>query len=87
MWSLTIRGIDMYHLVSWFFIYSFLGWLWETCYVSAKEGEWVNRDFINGPFCTIYGCGALAVYLVLYPFQENLLILYFGGVIVATALE
>ncbi len=87
MWSLTIRGIDMYHLVSWFFIYSFLGWLWETCYVSAKEGEWVNRGFINGPFCTIYGCGALAVYLVLYPFQENLLILYFGGVIVATALE
>ncbi len=77
----------MYHLVSWFFIYSFLGWLWETCYVSAKKREWVNRGFINGPFCTIYGCGALAVYLVLYPFQENLLILYFGGVVVATALE
>ena len=85
--GITFRSMNISQLVIWFFIYSFLGWLWETCYVSAKEGEWVNRGFINGPFCTIYGCGALAVYLVLYPFQENLLILYFGGVIVATALE
>lgn len=87
MWDLTIRGVDFYHLINWFFIYSFLGWLWETCYVSAKKGELVNRGFINGPFCTIYGFGALSVYLILKPISGNLLWLFLGGIVVATLLE
>lgn len=87
IWNATIRGIDFYHIINWFFIYSFLGWLWETCYVSAKKGELVNRGFINGPFCTIYGFGALSVYLILEPVSGNLLFLFLGGIVVATALE
>ena len=87
MWDLTIRGVDLYHLISWFILYSFFGWLWETCYVSAKQGKWVNRGFVNGPFCTIYGCGALAVYLILKPFEGNLAVLFLGGILVATILE
>lgn len=87
MWDFTILGVDFYHIVNWFFIYSFLGWVWETGYVSAKNGKFVNRGFVSGPFCTIYGCGALAVYLILKPVSENLLILYLGGVVVATLLE
>ena len=55
MWDLSILGIDFYHLINWFIIYSFFGWVWETCYVSIKSGKYVNRGFINGPFCTIYG--------------------------------
>lgn len=87
MWELSIRGVDFYHLMNWFFIYSFFGWLWETCYVSAKNGKLVNRGFVNGPVCTIYGCGALCVYLILKPVSENLLWLFLGGIVVATALE
>lgn len=87
IWNATIQGVDFYHIANWFFIYSFLGWLWETCYVSAKKGELVNRGFINGPFCTIYGFGALAVYLILKPVSDNLLLLFVGGIVVATALE
>lgn len=87
MWELTVRGIDFYHLINWFFAYSFLGWLWETCYVSAKQGTLINRGFINGPLCTIYGCGALSVYLILVPVQSNTVILFFGGIVVATVLE
>lgn len=87
IWNATVNGIDFYHIANWFFIYSFLGWLWETCYVSAKKGELVNRGFINGPFCTIYGFGALSVYLILKPVSGNLLFLFFGGIAVATALE
>ena len=87
MWETTINGVDLYHLINWFFIYSFLGWLWETCYVSAKRGELINRGFVNGPVCTIYGFGALGVYLILNPVSGNLAYLFFGGIIVATLLE
>ena len=87
MWDFTINGIDLYHMINWFIIYSFLGWIWETFYVSIKQGEFINRGFISGPFCTIYGCGAIAVYTVLKPAEGNLFILFFGGIVVATLLE
>ena len=82
-----IAGVSLYYIINWFFIYSFLGWIWESCYVSIKSKKPVNRGFINGPLCTIYGFGAVSVYLILKDFDRNLLILYAGGVIVATALE
>ena len=87
MWNLTVCGIDFYHLMNWLIIYSFFGWVWETCYVSVKSGKFLNRGFINGPLCTIYGFGAVSVYMILRPFSDNLLYLYLGGVVVATALE
>lgn len=87
MWELTINGIDFYHIINWFFIYSFLGWVWETFYVSVKRGELVNRGFVSGPFCTIYGFGAIFVYLILKPVEQSLLFLFLGGIVVATLLE
>lgn len=85
--DLKIAGISLYYIISWFFIYSFLGWVWESAYVSIKKKKLVNRGFINGPFCTIYGAGAVTIYLILRPLSENLFFLYLGGVIVATVLE
>lgn len=85
--EIKIAGISLYYIISWFFIYSFLGWVWESAYVSVKKKQPVNRGFINGPFCTIYGVGAVSVYLIMKPFEKNLLALYVGGVLVATVLE
>lgn len=82
-----MNGTDVYHIINWFFIYSFFGWVWETFYVSVKHGEYVNRGFVGGPFCTIYGFGAIAVYLILKPVEGNLLLLFLGGIVVATLLE
>ena len=87
MWNLTINGTDLYHILNWFFIYSFLGWVWETFYVSTKHGEFVNRGFVSGPFCTIYGFGAISVYLILKPIENHVLLLFLGGIVVATVLE
>lgn len=87
MWKLNVLGVDLYHLLNWFFIYSFFGWLFESTYVSIKSKKLVNRGYITGPFCTIYGVGALSVYLILRPVQDNLFLVYIGGVAVATALE
>ncbi len=87
IWELKIAGVDFYHIINWFFIYSFLGWVWESAYVSAKEKKLVNRGFVTGPVCTIYGCGAVAVYLILRRVSDNLLILFLGGILVPTVLE
>lgn len=84
---MEIASVSIYYIISWFFVYSFLGWLWETAYVSIKEKKFVNRGFINGPLCTIYGMGAVSIYLILKPFDDNLVVLYIGGVVVATILE
>lgn len=87
MWDLTIAGFDLYHIAAWFWIYSFFGWIWESLYVSVKNRKLVNRGFVAGPVVTIYGCGAVTIYLLLYPLQSNGLFLYVGGVLVATVLE
>lgn len=87
MWDYRILGVDFYHVIQWFVIYSFLGWVWETCYVSVKSHRFVNRGFVNGPFCTIYGFGAISVYLILKPLDGNWILLFLGGIVVATTLE
>ena len=79
-------GTDLYNIIHWFFIYSFLGWVMETCYVSILDKKFINRGFVNGPFCTIYGFGALAVYFILKPFENNILILFIMGIIVPSIL-
>lgn len=85
--NIEIAGVSLYYIISWFFVYSFLGWLWETAYVSVRKKKFVNRGFINGPLCTIYGMGAVSIYLILKPFGNHLAVLYIGGVVVATILE
>ena len=85
--DIEIAGVSLYYIISWFFVYSFLGWLWETAYVSVRKKKFVNRGFINGPLCTIYGMGAVSIYLILKPFGNHLVVLYIGGVVVATILE
>lgn len=82
-----VLGFDLYHIISWFWIYSFIGWIWESSFVSVKSRKLVNRGFVSGPVLTIYGCGAVAVYLLLKPFDYSFLALYLGGVVVATVLE
>ncbi len=87
MLGISILGIDLYHILAWFFVYSFLGWIWESSYVSIKEHKWINRGFVAGPVVTIYGVGAVTVYLILRPLSGHILALYLGGVVLATILE
>lgn len=87
MWEIEILGVDLYHVMAWLFLYSVMGWIWESSYVSIKEKKLVNRGFVTGPVCTIYGVGAVSVYLVLRPLEGHIVVLYFWGVLVATLLE
>ena len=42
-----------------FFMFAFLGWVWESIYCTAKDRKWANRGFLYGPICPIYGCGGI----------------------------
>ena len=57
-----IAGISYYHIFQYFLIYSFLGWCTEVIYAAFTTGKVVNRGFLNGPVCPIYGFGVIAVF-------------------------
>lgn len=79
-----------YSLLEWLlflYIYCFIGWCWETAYVSIRRHKFVNRGFMHGPFLPIYGTGAIMMLVVSAPFQHNLILTYFAGMAGATALE
>lgn len=78
---------DFYHILWFFIIYCVCGWLWESSFCSIKARKWINRGFLMGPYIPIYGCGALVVYLTLYPLKEDLWLVYMGGVVFPTILE
>lgn len=70
-----------------FYFYCFLGWVWETCYVSVLKGKWVNRGFMRGPFLPIYGSGAVVVLIFTLPFRTDAGLVFFVGMFSATLLE
>ncbi|NLG05131.1 MAG: hypothetical protein GX567_15070, partial [Clostridia bacterium] len=87
MWEWKFFGIELYNLVAWLFIYSFCGWVWECFYISHKEKKVVNRGYVTGPVCTIYGVGAITMYISLKGISEHLVLAFFVGAILATVLE
>lgn len=87
MWIHGILGADVWHLVAAFCIYSVLGWLVESVYMSICNRRLTNRGFAKGPFCPIYGFGALAGYFLLRPFAGNPVLLYLTGAFTATVFE
>lgn len=70
-----------------FFIYAFLGWCCEVAFAACKQGKFINRGFLNGPICPIYGFGVIGVAVALYPVRDNLLMLYLGAVVLTTLIE
>jgi len=79
---------DLLFQLLWIFpIYSILGWMLEVAYASIKTGQFVNRGFLNGCLCPIYGLGACLIILALTPVQYNFLLLFFGAMLFGSLLE
>lgn len=70
-----------------FYIYCFLGWCFESTYVSLKSKKWVNRGFMKGPFLPIYGTGAVTILYVTVPVMFSPFFVYIVSVLAATVLE
>lgn len=79
--------MDIYHIIASFIIYSMIGWLVESIYMSFCERKVVNRGFAKGPFCPIYGFGGVLGYLILHPLEGKYIQLYIAGALIATAFE
>ncbi len=67
--------------------YAIMGWIAEVIFAALKTGKFVNRGFLNGPLCPIYGFGVVAVVLVLWPVRDNMILLFAGSLILTSALE
>ena len=76
-----------FHLLTYFVIYSFLGWILESVVRTICERKIINTGFLIGPFCPIYGFGAIIMILFLNGFKNNILFLFFISVIVLTLWE
>lgn len=87
MWTRELFGSDVYHLIAAFIIYSILGWFVESAYMSFCNHRLTNRGFAKGPFCPIYGFGAVIGYLVLNPLSGHYVTLYLTGAFLATTFE
>lgn len=87
MWTRELFGSDVYHLIAAFIIYSVLGWFVESAYMLFCNHRLTNRGFAKGPFCPIYGFGAVIGYLVLNPLSGHYVTLYLTGAFLATTFE
>jgi uncharacterized membrane protein len=77
----------LYRFLWIFFIYAFLGWCTEVSYAALVTGKFVNRGFLNGPVCPVYGFGVVIVLAGLTPLEDNLLLLFLGSVVLTSSLE
>jgi len=76
----------MYILI--FFFYSAIGWAVESTYCSIGEKRFINRGFLTGPMCPIYGTGALVMTICLYnPFRDKPLYVFLIGMLLCDIVE
>lgn len=78
---------NLYQAAWIFLIYAFLGWCSEVAFAAVNKGKFVNRGFLNGPVCPIYGFGMLIVVTALWGLKGNLILLFLGSATLTTALE
>lgn len=87
-----ICGMTCYQICWYFLIYSFGGWVIEVIFHAVALGKVVNRGFLNGPVCPVYGFGVLSVFAMIntlqssgYQMSDGMIFLF--GIILATVVE
>lgn len=80
-----MKAIELWFL--WFVLYSFIGWVYESTLCSVTGKKLVNRGFLNGPICPVYGAGAVLVLLILQPLKGNPALLFITSALLTTSLE
>ena len=70
-----------------FFIYAVLGWCAEVIFAAVNTGKFVNRGFLNGPLCPMYGVGVAVIVFCLSPLEDNVWLTFFAAVVLTSGLE
>jgi len=86
--NLKIKKISFARLLTYFIIYSFLGYIAETFFGLFSKGVIESRQsFLFGPLCAIYGIGAILIILFLDPYKEKTWTVFFGSIVIGTISE
>ena len=80
-------GVKLFEILTYFIVYSFLGWTMESIFRSVIEKKIINTGFLQGPFCPIYGIGAIIMFLFLEKFENKPILLFFIAMVVLTIWE
>ncbi|MGN0368357.1 MAG: hypothetical protein ACI4EK_06190 [Wujia sp.] len=78
---------SIWEWIAFFIIYCFIGWIFESLYVSWEHRQWVNRGFLHGPFLPIYGFGAVIILISTIPVRNSFPLIFLFGMVGATLLE
>lgn len=70
-----------------FFIYAIAGWIMESTMISIKNKKFVNRGFLIGPICPIYGYGVVLITVLLKKYQDDIVVTFFMSIIICGVLE
>ncbi len=79
--------MELYNWILYFYVYAVLGWCVEVAYAACKHGKFVNRGFLNGPICPVYGIGVGVVVQFLMPLRHQELLLYVASTVLVTVIE
>ena len=94
--NIVLFGMTLYQILWYFVIYSFIGWCVEVVFHAMKAHRLVNRGFLNGPVCPVYGFGVVLVFIAVHIIVDgsggsiqdvSVIILYPIGVVLTTAVE
>ena len=86
--TFTILGISIWRIFAYFIIYSVAGYIIETIFGIITKGVWESRQsFLYGPFCGIYGLGAVIMIIFLQYFSKSYNSLFIGGFIIGSITE
>ena len=92
----VLFGMTLYQILWYFLIYSFAGWCVEVVFHAMKAHRLVNRGFLNGPVCPVYGFGVVLVFAAVHLIVDrsggtlqdvSIIMLYPIGVLLTTAVE
>ena len=81
------ESIEILKLLLYFFLYSIIGWILESVYKSILEKRVINSGFLHGPYCPIYGFGAVIMLIFLENFEHNLILLFLMGFFILSIWE
>lgn len=85
---IKIAGITLWRIVAYFIIYSVVGFIIETIFGVLTKGVLESRkSFLYGPFCSIYGLGAVLMILPLQRFKKNNYTLFAAGFVIGSIIE
>lgn len=80
-------NFNLFEILTYFIIYSVLGWIMESIVRSICEKKIINTGFLKGPCCPIYGVGAIIMLLFLDGFENKPILIFFIATIILTLWE